>query len=60
MEKLLTSEQAAQLLQASTHTVRKWARTGKLPCVRPCRRFLRFRPSDIETWLEQNTVTAQA
>ena len=46
-DKLLTLEEVADMLRLSKHTIRSFARKGKLVPVRICRRLL-FRPADVE------------
>jgi len=50
LERLLTSREVAELLRLNPKTVERMARAGRLPSVRVARR-LRFRPSDIASWL---------
>lgn len=51
LERLLTLEEAAEILQCTTRTVRSLVNSRKLPCVRLLRKSLRFRPSDIREWV---------
>lgn len=46
----LTANQVADLLCVQPATVRRWARIGKLPCVRLGKRAIRFRFRSIR-WL---------
>ena len=50
LEKLLTVGELSELLQLHTKTVKRMARDGRLPSFRVAGR-LRFRPSDIASWL---------
>ena len=53
MDKLLTPEQAAERLQISPLTVRKWLREGKLPGVKPGGKVWRVREKDLEEFLNR-------
>lgn len=50
LERLLTVRELATLLQLHAKTVERMARGGRLPSLRVGGR-LRFRPSDIASWL---------
>ena len=50
LERLLTVHEIAALLQLHAKTVERMARAGRLPSLRVTGR-LRFRPSDIASWL---------
>jgi excisionase family DNA binding protein len=50
IEKLLTAEQVAEVLQLHPRTVIRMARQGRLPSLRVCGR-VRFLASDIASWL---------
>ena len=47
---LLSSEAAAEMLQVSVGTLRKWVREGRLAVIRPAggRTRIRFRQEDVE------------
>jgi len=47
MTKLLTLREAGESFGVSPHTIRRWARLGKLPVVRLGGRTIRFRPEDL-------------
>jgi excisionase family DNA binding protein len=53
MEKVLTPEEAAELLQVSPFTVRKWLRSGKLKGVK-AGRVWRIREKDLIEFLEES------
>lgn len=56
MEKLLNVRQAAELLNVSQMTVRRWTNAGLLACFRiGKKRERRFHPSDIQQFLEGKT-----
>jgi excisionase family DNA binding protein len=51
-ERLLTTREVAEYIGVSRETVlRRW-RDGELPGYRIATNALRFRPSDVEAWLE--------
>jgi excisionase family DNA binding protein len=53
MDRLLTVNEVAELLRISPHTLRSWI-WGRRELGRKCIRVgrsIRFRPSDVERWL---------
>jgi len=55
MEKYLTSEQVASLLQVHPFTVLKYLKEGKLPGVKIGRMY-RIKECDVESFLEEVTL----
>jgi len=57
-EKLLAPGQVADLLGVTTHTLAVWRCTQRynLPYIK-CGRLVRYRPSDVEAFLESRCVT---
>ncbi len=56
-EKLLTREQAAELLQLKPQTLAKWAMDARhLPLVRVGSRAVRYRLADVEAFIERGIV----
>ena len=54
-EALLNIKQAAEILNVSEISLRRWSNAGKLPCLRVgVRRERRFRPADLLSYLERN------
>ncbi|WP_085097332.1 excisionase family DNA-binding protein [Mycobacterium paraense] len=49
---LISIDQAAERLGASTRTVRRLIASGKLPAYRVSRELVRIKPEDLETLLE--------
>lgn len=47
-DKLLRVQDVSAKLDVTEDTVRRWARDGKIPCVRIGVRVLRFRESDLD------------
>ncbi len=57
---LLTTEQAASLLQLSPRTLRRWRSEGKgPPYVRLGSRRVRYRRQAIEAWLREHETEAE-
>ncbi len=59
MTRLLTLAEAGALYAVSPHTLRRWARLGKLPVVRLGGRTIRFRPEDLESAVKARLVPAR-
>jgi excisionase family DNA binding protein len=55
---LLTVQQCSELLAVSRPTLYRLVRDHGLPVVRPTGNDKRFRPEDVEAWLEAKTVVA--
>lgn len=55
----LTLDQAAELLSASTRSVRTWVRSAGLPAIRLGGEY-RFKRSEIVRWLEERAITPGA
>ena len=55
--KLLKAEEVAERLDVPVSWVYYAARTGLLPCVK-AGRYKRFRPADIERWIETGGVAS--
>jgi excisionase family DNA binding protein len=48
-------KEAAQLLGVTVSAIRRWLREGRAPASFRAGRLIRFRRSDIDVWIEQNT-----
>ncbi|WP_353685423.1 helix-turn-helix domain-containing protein [Thermodesulfovibrio sp. 3462-1] len=59
-EKLLTSQEVAEILGITMHRLYTWTAQGKIPVIKISRKMIRFRWSDIEQWLQEKTVLPQA
>lgn len=59
MEALLTINEVSQLTTLSVGTLYHLISQGRIPVVRISSRCVRFRPSDIEQWLEDKVVPVQ-
>ena len=55
METLLTLEQLAERLQLPKTTLYRWRCKGRGPRAIVVGRYIRFRPTDVEAWLEEQT-----
>lgn len=51
-EPLLTTDQVAAWLQVPADTVRWWRKRGRGPRFVPLGRHVRYRPADVEAYLE--------
>lgn len=61
VERLLTAEEAGQILGLKTSTVRRLTYTRELPCVHPTgRRAVRYKLSDLEALLRMRSQPARA
>lgn len=45
---LITTRDVARRYGVAVGTVQAWVRQGRIPCIRPSRRVIRFRIDDIE------------
>jgi excisionase family DNA binding protein len=57
-ENLLTPEEVKDWLKLSVDAIRKKVQRGQLPAIRLDGRNLRFRPSDIQRWLDEHSIDA--
>lgn len=55
---LLTTAETAARLGLSTHTIRAWAKSGKLPGIYLTERSLRFRVEDVEALIDEHERAA--
>jgi excisionase family DNA binding protein len=53
---LLTVQEVAGITGLSVGTLRHWVSQGRIPFVRFSARCVRFRRSDIETWIAEKVV----
>jgi excisionase family DNA binding protein len=60
MEKLLTVQECADLLHLSKPTIYRLVKEEGLPWVRPTGADMRFRPEQVEAWLESRGAVASA
>jgi len=54
---LLTTRELAELLGVSRGTILKWTERGDLPGIRLPSGELRFRPGDLDSWLDARART---
>ena len=59
MEKLLTIEQVAEILQVSTRTVRRYIKAGRLPSINLGERIVRVSEGDLGTFIDQGRAPRQ-
>ncbi len=60
LEQLLTTDQAAELLQKPTGTLVDWRYRGAGPSYIRCEGAVRYRVRDLERWLDANSVPTKA
>ncbi len=60
MEKLLTSEETAQVLGVSDNALRIWRSRGKGPRAYKYGRRVMYRREDLEAWLETKALEMEA
>ena len=51
-ERLLTAQEVAELVSVSSNTVLDWHQSGTIPSYKLNGKAVRFRLSEVETWLE--------
>lgn len=56
-EQLLTPQDLADLCGVPVATVYRWNHFGQGPLVLHVGRYVRYRPSDVEAWLEEQEVS---
>lgn len=54
---LLTPAEVARLFRVDPKTVTRWARAGRIPCIKTLGGHRRFRRSDVERALVESGVT---
>jgi excisionase family DNA binding protein len=57
--RLLTAREVALDLGVSVESVLRWARRGDLPAVYLTSRAIRFRPEELDAWLESRAAPAR-
>ncbi len=60
MDRLLTRVELSELLHVPTSTLNNWASQGKGPTYLIVGRHARYRPQDVERWLEGQARDAVA
>jgi excisionase family DNA binding protein len=55
-EALLTARQVAELLGVSVGSLLRWARAGQVPATKLPSGAVRFRPEEIDRWLETRAM----
>ena len=59
MERLLTPQELSELLRVKLSTIYKWTHYEYIPH-KKVGRFLRFRESEVERWLEKRSCKGRA
>jgi excisionase family DNA binding protein len=57
-DRLLTAREVAGLAGVCPETVLRWTRCGELPAIRLPGGRLRYRPAELEAWLEARGTSA--
>lgn len=52
-DRLLTADEAADVLHVSAYVVRQWAREHRIPAIRLGQRYWRFRRSSLDAWIAE-------
>ncbi len=58
-EQLLTPAEVAALFRVDPKTVTRWAKAGKLSCIRTLGGHRRYQAGEVQSLLAQQTPTAQ-
>ncbi len=58
-DRLLSADEAAELLGVSAYTVRQWARERRIPYVPLGRKLKRFRLSSLLAWMAERERQAR-
>ncbi len=57
-DRLLTARDVAELLAVSPESVLRWTRRGDLPALRLPGGAVRYRPDELDAWLEARSTDA--
>ena len=60
MEKLLNTDELAEILGVTKATIYSWTSQNKIPHVKLTKRLLKFREQEIMDWISQKSVRADA
>jgi len=60
VEKLLSTKEVADAIGIASETVRHWRQTGRGPTVVRVGRYVRYRPEDVESWLDSQSTVPRA
>lgn len=55
---LMSTDELAAYLKVSSETIRYWRQHGTAPKAHRVGKYLRFRPADVEAWLEERASTS--
>jgi excisionase family DNA binding protein len=56
IQPVLTAEDACAYMQCSRRFLERIVRSGRLPALKPTRKFLRFRLSDLDAFLQSGAT----
>jgi excisionase family DNA binding protein len=57
-ERMLTARELAERLGVSTGALLRWTRAGKVPAVKLPSGAVRYRPGELEVWLDAHATAA--
>jgi len=60
VEKLLSTKEVADAIGIAPETVRFWRHAGRGPTVVRVGRYVRYRPEDVESWLDSQSTAPRA
>ena len=60
MTGLLTAREVADLLGVSSETILRWTRRGELPAIRLPGGAIRFRETDLDSWLNERATPTRS
>jgi excisionase family DNA binding protein len=55
-DRLLTTREVAERFGVVSETILRWVRTGRLPAIRISTGAIRFRESELESWLDERAT----
>lgn len=55
MNGLVTANEVAKHFDVTVETVNRWVREGRVPCIKPSRKVIRFRLDDVVRHVEKST-----
>ncbi len=56
-DRLLTPDEAAEVVGTTGRTIRRWIRQSRLPAIHLSERTIRIRPDDLETFIAQHRTS---
>ena len=53
---VVSAEEIAKILRVTRQSVTRWANEGRLPCLQPGERVMRFRKEDVIAFIENSFI----